>query len=282
MCKSCNAGVSETPEHMILHCAFAKNVWPNIPVVSQLVSQDLDGEIKDWISKWLTTKNLQDKSATVLTTAWCIWKDRCSKVFDNKSLNPQFTARTALRIAEETVNSLASASASNASNTVSASESNFLNTIHHDSLLILCDASFDKYTNKSGVGIVAMNPTGDFKSCKLVSGRDACSEGAESVAILEVARWIKAKNFRNFFLISDAKNIMAYLNNCKGQTSWTSCSVLNDCLFLLKDIQHLRFKYLKRELNSAADLATKHGRIGNVTGQENGMNSIFPTFSKMT
>ncbi|XP_026419763.1 uncharacterized protein LOC113315721 [Papaver somniferum] len=280
MCKSCNSGAIETPEHMILHCNFAKNFWSNLPVVSHVIAQDLNSDIsiKDWISKWIFTKNLLDKSAIVFTTAWCIWKHRCSKVFDNKPLNPRLTANTAHSFADETDSSLVTAVISNPQ-TVAVNEDNFLNNTPQNSLLVFYDASFDKDTNNSGVGIVATNHAGSFKGCKLVSGAAASPEGAESLAILEAAKWILSKNHQNIFLISDAKNVMAYLNNNKERTSWSSCSVLDDCLFLLKDIHSIRYKHLKRNLNSIADLAAKHSRIEKVTGEWD--ESIFPTFSKM-
>ncbi|XP_026440879.1 uncharacterized protein LOC113339842 [Papaver somniferum] len=231
-CKSCNSGAIETPEHMILHCNFAKNVWSNLPAVSHVIAQDLNSDIsiKDWISKWLFAKNLLDKSHIVFTTAWCIWKDMCSKVFDNKILNPRLTANTAHSLADETDSSLVTAVISNPK-TVAVNEDNFLNNTPQNSLLVFCDASFDKDTNNSGVAIVAMNHAGSFKGCKLVSGAAASPEGSESLAILEAAKWILSKNHQNIFLISDVKNVMAYMNNIKGQTSWSSCSVLDDCLF---------------------------------------------------
>ncbi|XP_026384453.1 uncharacterized protein LOC113280030 [Papaver somniferum] len=268
-CKSCNSGASETLEHMLLHCSFAKNVWSNIPAISNSVLQDSDTNIsiKSWISKWLTTKPLQDKSATVLTVAWCIWKDRCSKVFDNMHLNPHITARNALRIVGETINVFAPVSVPNIINVVPDVASRFLESVPPESLLIFCDASFDKNTNDSGVGIVALNSSSDFKGCKLVAGKCASSEVAKSAAILEAANWIKRNNLQNFYIICDAKNIIAYLNNSKGQTSWTSCSVLDDCLFLLKDISPLRFIHLKRDHNSLADIAAKHSGMLRISGE---------------
>ncbi|XP_026436140.1 uncharacterized protein LOC113334002 [Papaver somniferum] len=268
-CKSCNSSASETIEHMMLHYFFAKNVWSNIPAVSHSVLQDSDSNnsIKNWISKWLVTKTLQDKSITFLTKAWCIWKDMCSKVFDNKHLNPQITARNALRIVGETISALTPVPVPNITNMATVNDSSFLNSISQNCLLIYCDASFDHNSNDSGVGMVAINSSGEFKGCKLVSGRSTCSEGAESVAILEAASWIKKNNFKNFYIISDAKNIMAYLNNSKGQTSWTSCSVLDDCLFILKDSLPLGFIHLRRDLNSLADIATKHSRIMKISGE---------------
>ncbi|XP_026430915.1 uncharacterized protein LOC113328036 [Papaver somniferum] len=268
-CKSCNSGVSETLEHMLLHCQFAKNVWSNIHVVSSSVLQDSDTNIsiKEWIYKWLTSKTLQDKSSIVLTVAWCIWKDRCSKVFDNIHLNPQITARNAIKTVGETMNVFAPVSVPNITNVVPDVASNFLESVSHKSLLIFCDASFDKNTNESGFGIVALNSAGEFKGCKLVSGRSASSEVVESAAILEDASWIKRNNFQNFYIISDAKNIIAYLNNRKGQTSWTSCSLLDDCLFLLKDISPLKFIHLKRDHNNLADIDAKHIRMLRISGE---------------
>ncbi|XP_026419561.1 uncharacterized protein LOC113315506 [Papaver somniferum] len=196
-CKSCNSGASETIEHMLFHCSFAKNVWSNILVVSHSVLQDSDSNIsiKNWISKWLVTKTLQDKSVNVLTTAWCIWKYSCSKLFDNKHLNSQITARNALRIVDETINALTPVPVPNITNVAIVNDSSFLDSVSQNCLLIYCDASFDNNSNDSGVGIVAINSSGEFKGCKLVSEMSSCSEADESAAILEAASWIKKNNF---------------------------------------------------------------------------------------
>ncbi|XP_026398791.1 uncharacterized protein LOC113294621 [Papaver somniferum] len=265
----CNSCASETPEHMLLHCSFSKSVWYNIPVVSQHVLQDSDTQIsvKEWISKWFSTSHLQDHLVTAMTTAWCIWKDRCSKVFEDKILNSQVTARTVIRIDEDTVNSLAADSFSHNVSTTTINESNSFLSVPQDCLTIYCDASFDKDTNKADVGIVAMHSTCRFNESKLVSGRDVSPEEAKSTTLLGAAKWIKERNFQNIYLISDAKNVMACLNKCKGQISWTSCYVLDDCLFLLHDTNILCFKHFKRELNGLTDIAAKHSRVLNLTGE---------------
>ncbi|XP_026428334.1 uncharacterized protein LOC113324229 [Papaver somniferum] len=234
-CKVCNSDVVETPEHMVLQCSFARNVWSNIPIVSNLILQDLNSNIslKDWITKWLTSSQLQTHLVTAMNTAWCIWKDRCFKVFENKTSNPQITARTALKISADIFNNLVSIPNTNTTSPVHDNNPIFLHQISQDSLILYFDASFDKDTNNSGIGIVAMNNTGEFKGCKLVSGRKASSEDVESGALLEAAKWIKEKNLQDVYLVSDAKNVVAYLNNDRGQASWTSCSILDDCLFLL-------------------------------------------------
>ncbi|XP_026434311.1 uncharacterized protein LOC113331883 [Papaver somniferum] len=268
-CKVCNSDVVETPEHMIPQCSFSRNVWSNIPIVSNLILQDMNFNIslKDWITKWLTSSQFQTHLVTAMNTAWCIWKDRCFKVFEDKTPNPQITARTSLRISEDISNNLVSTPNTNATHSVHDNNSDFLYQISQNNLILYCDASFDKDTNNSGIGIVAMNNAGEFKGCKLVYGRKASCEDAESDALLEAAKWIKEKNLQDVYLVSDAKNVVAYLNNVIGQASWTSCSILDGCLFLLQNINLIRFKHVKRSFNVAADIAAKHSRVGNVSGE---------------
>ncbi|XP_026378107.1 uncharacterized protein LOC113272497 [Papaver somniferum] len=273
-CKVCNSDVFETPEHMILHCSFARDVWSHIPSISNLILQDLNSSIslKEWVTKWLTTRQLQTHLVTVLNTAWCIWKDRCSKVFENKTPNPQFTARTSLRLSEEISSNIVTTPITNSVTSVQDNNASLLQQISQDSLILFRDASFDKDTNKSGIGIVAMNAVGEFKDCKLISRSTTSPEDAESGALLEAAKWIREKNLQNVYLISDAKNIVAYLNHNRGQTSLTSCSILDDCLFLLKDHHLVKFLHVKRAINSAADAAAKHSRVSNISGEWDGNN----------
>ncbi|XP_026459091.1 uncharacterized protein LOC113359716 [Papaver somniferum] len=267
-CKMCNLGVSESPEHMLLHCSFAKDVWQHIPVVNSLVLQDSGTQIsiKDWVTKWLISSHLQDHLVRTMNTAWCIWKARCSKVFEDKTSNPRMVARTAMSIAAETVNTLTTVPPCTILRNAAVVEPNDL-ILHPNCITIFCDGSFDKDTNKAGIGIVAMHSTDGFRGCKLISWRCISPEETECYALLEDAHWIRDQGFQNICLVSDAKNVMAYLNNYRDQISWSSCSVLDDCLFLLQDTQIICFKYVKRNLNILADIAARHSRVDNVSGE---------------
>lgn len=55
--------------------------------------------IKDWITKWLTNGSSSEQIGTLIfTTAWFIWKGRCSSIFQDKQVNYVSVARNAIRM----------------------------------------------------------------------------------------------------------------------------------------------------------------------------------------
>lgn len=105
----CDTNSTETVEHLILHCPYSISVW-NSSSFGNLVLQDSATTINiyDWINKHLSSDNTH--GCSVLTTAWCIWRDRCFHTFQQKPLNTQCTVRLASRLISDTNELLASSS----------------------------------------------------------------------------------------------------------------------------------------------------------------------------
>lgn len=102
-CSMCNSGQIETPEHIILHCLFAKSVWSLTPY-ADLIEQDSGSPIRiqEWVIKWSSNNTLKDKAGVIFSISWSIWKDRCPYIFQGKSLNHHSTARLALKLVNDT------------------------------------------------------------------------------------------------------------------------------------------------------------------------------------
>ncbi|XP_026383892.1 uncharacterized protein LOC113279414 [Papaver somniferum] len=241
-----------------------------------MVLQDsaITANICDWINKHLSSKDAHIFS--VLTTAWCIWKDRCFQIFQQKPLNTPCTIRLESKLISDTNEFLASSRPNSSATVAHVQVSPSNRDLPPDCCLVYYDASYDKHTNKSGVGIVIFNQTWEFKGCKTVAGQALNPEEAECTALFEAVKWVKARGYNNIFLRSDAKNATSFLNKMVDQISWLNNSILEDCLFILRDFIYVKTEYVSRNLNDCADKATKYSRKFNVSGE---WLDIYPPFS---
>lgn len=99
----CNSGLFETPEHIILHCLFAKSIW-SLTLYADLIEQDSDSNIslQDWITKWITDNNLKDKVGVVFNFPGHMERQMLLHIFQGKSLNHHSTTRLALKLVNDT------------------------------------------------------------------------------------------------------------------------------------------------------------------------------------
>ncbi|XP_026434673.1 uncharacterized protein LOC113332340 [Papaver somniferum] len=228
----------ETLEHILLHCQFAKSVWSLTPYVD-LIAQDSNSSISlhDWVVKWITDNSLKDEAAAVFTIAWSIWKDRCSCVFQGKTLNHHATARLAMKLVTDTETYLNDAISKESVHVHSSEEKNLstsTNSLPSDCVLVFSDAAFDKNTNLFGICLIMLNIAGSFIGCKLKAGSVRNAEEAGSLALLEAVTWEKAKSLEKVCFISDAKIVIDDFNSTSNQLFWYNKSVLEDCYqFLL-------------------------------------------------
>jgi hypothetical protein len=94
MCKLCN-GSPETGVHMFATCPYSGQVWSSVlgrvNLSASLSSSSNHLNLQDW---WISVidnlpSQLKDrwKSITLLTR-WMLWKERNSRIFDNKEKRP--------------------------------------------------------------------------------------------------------------------------------------------------------------------------------------------------
>ncbi|XP_026434612.1 uncharacterized protein LOC113332250, partial [Papaver somniferum] len=254
----------ETAEHLLLNCAFSQAVWALIPN-GNLVLQDANVgmDINSWISKWISSCKDKSMMCKILTTAWTIWRARCFKTFQGKSLNATATTTFALKLAEETLQAVPSNSMSVI--TQATTLQNPANNLPSNCIMMYCDASYITISNKIGIGIYFVDETRSYGGCKTITGIARYSEEAESLAILDAAEWGRSLNFEVICINSDAKNPVSYIKNENCQTSWFSNSILDDCKFVLENFNFYEVRHVSRnsEFLSFADTAAKHCRQHN-------------------
>lgn len=83
----------ETPQHLCLHCVYAREVWFLVTHWSEgLIQPPIQGmSVEEW---WNTSLQGQPKekgrrvAALLIYTAWNIWKERNRRVFEGITANP--------------------------------------------------------------------------------------------------------------------------------------------------------------------------------------------------
>ncbi|XP_026416789.1 uncharacterized protein LOC113312246 [Papaver somniferum] len=207
-CNMCNSGISESPEHIILHCEFSKVVWSLTPY-ADIIKQDSASSInlQDWVIKWLSDDGLTKKAGSVFSISWSIWKDRCSSVFQGKNLNHQSTARLALKLINDTESYLNNSIPHDLVRPASVADKTIdhvTSTLSFDCHIIFSDVAFDNDTKLSGIGLVLTDLAGAFLGCKLKAGNVRNAEEAESMALFEAVKWDKIKGLDKVCFVSDA------------------------------------------------------------------------------
>ncbi|KAG2612458.1 hypothetical protein PVAP13_4KG290805 [Panicum virgatum] len=83
----------EAATHLILHCNFARDFWHRVSLWSGelFVQPSADLSLEDWWNTslaGLSKENRRSKAATLIYTAWNIWKARNRQVFDHLLMTP--------------------------------------------------------------------------------------------------------------------------------------------------------------------------------------------------
>ncbi|XP_026379656.1 uncharacterized protein LOC113274493 [Papaver somniferum] len=92
-CSLCNHP-NESVNYMLLECPYARSVWLSLNTnVGNIMFQH--GSLKNWVISWFSAGNnlifgsgitRKEINELLMVAVWTIWKDRCSKVFQN--INP--------------------------------------------------------------------------------------------------------------------------------------------------------------------------------------------------
>ncbi|XP_026433886.1 uncharacterized protein LOC113331393 [Papaver somniferum] len=257
----CNSDTLETAEHIILHCPFAREVWSLTPYKDQIAHDaNLNISMTEWVSKWLSDSSLKDI------------------VVDDKSLNYHTNARTGLKLVNDTAqypNSVVTLTDSTPVQPDGMDYSAVTCNLPVDGTIVYCDASFDKHTNLSGIGLIMNDVARKFLGFKTISGVARNAEEAEILAVLEAILWAKAQGKSDVCLISDAKVVLDCLNFNNNQLSWFNNSILDDCRSFTDSFSSIRFEFLNRSFTHLADVAAKHCRTFRINGEWFGMKPNF-------
>ncbi|XP_026410873.1 uncharacterized protein LOC113306111 [Papaver somniferum] len=248
-CCLCDTNSDESAEHLFLHCDYAKTVWEKL----SLVTMQLQGILQ----------------TQVLGLAWCIWRDRCFKTFQNQTVTPLSIANHALKLLADT-DACMPAPIVPLDRSVVPIQSPDNSGLPEHCRILYGDASYEYDTNEEGSGPVLTDLTGSFEGCKIIKGVARSAEEAECIALIEGIKWKENKGITTFCIRSDAKSAINYFKNNNHQLCWFNQTILDDCRFILNNFPFSRVDYVNRIFISIADKAAKHCRRNNVTGEWTG------------
>ncbi|XP_026433574.1 uncharacterized protein LOC113331013 [Papaver somniferum] len=219
-CSMYDSGLPESAEHLILNCSYSRDVWANVPNGSIILSDaGTSISIQEWIQKWFESGRSRDFLCSIFTAAWCLWRERCFRMFQDQQLNHLHTSRMAVNLYHDSMNYLNANSSQNPHPTRTDLSPPSNSDLPHNCVLVYCDAPYDKNSNQTGIGILVTDIARSYQGCKLINGKARNPEEAESMAVFEALKWLKNKNHVSICVRNDAKNVMEYLLNNKNQTS---------------------------------------------------------------
>ncbi|XP_026410797.1 uncharacterized protein LOC113306023 [Papaver somniferum] len=140
-----------------------KNVLPTGVRLSQYRNQDLtETSIRTWFDEWLKISHGIAIKQSIFVTAWCIWRDRCFKTFQNQTLTPLSTANHALKLLAD-IDACMPEPIVPLDISIVPIQSPDNSGLPEHCRILYCDASYDSDTNEAGSDLVLTDLTGSFE-----------------------------------------------------------------------------------------------------------------------
>ncbi|XP_026441704.1 uncharacterized protein LOC113340864 [Papaver somniferum] len=232
--------MEESTFHLFFECDYAKKIWSLPSMATQGVSLNLINAktFLEHYNDWQAGKLDPISMDLAATKCWFIWKERCLRVFENKT-------RTAEQLAIAISRHFVYWHPDNRHN------NNRLHKTEHSmnifwqlppehTLKLNCDASWISEITNAGVGFVIRNSTCTFTTSEYGYCRTLSAEETEAVALLRATQWANRHNIQNLMIEGDNQATISYL---QGKTN----------------------SYVDKRANKVADLLAKEGRRSNST-----------------
>ncbi|XP_026435258.1 uncharacterized protein LOC113332987 isoform X3 [Papaver somniferum] len=195
--------------------------------------------LKDWISSWSTSINVQDDFKIVAGyTLWNIWKARCSPVFENT----RFQVEGIVRMVNKDISEWNEHLRKNTSGDLHACrvrEPSRWNPLHCDFIKINFDAAFQKENKTMGSGLILIDDAGIFYGAWCILGVAENEEHAEAIASWEAIKWAKRNNSQKLHMEGDCLNVVLAINSNLGSVRWTNNPIIMDCKEMLGSFSSL-------------------------------------------
>ncbi|XP_026458612.1 uncharacterized protein LOC113359124 [Papaver somniferum] len=253
----------ETTEHLLFHFPYAKTVWNSSP---NPVTLNLDTSITivDLCKKWMTNPRTDISIELLLTKMWFIWKERCDKIFEDKTKNANILALEIQRHVEFW-------STRKRKTTKSKQvQKNKLNpkwkAPNIDTLKINVDASWISEVLPSTCAFILRNYTRDCERGRAGQAAGSDPQEAEPIGVLQAAIWAKERKIQNFSIEGDCESIFIYIHGKNSDISGRTKAYINEA----NRISHLcnnflGFFFVPRLGNQVADILAKSVRPLNST-----------------
>ncbi|XP_026458944.1 uncharacterized protein LOC113359545 [Papaver somniferum] len=195
---------------------------------------------------------------------WFIWKERCNRVFENKST-------TVKNLAMEIQGHVAFwAQRSNLQNKAKKLKKKTLKPLWQapskDTLKINVDAAWISDSLPSSYALILRDDTGISGGGKARQSATADPQESEALGVMQAAIWAYEKGLEKFNIEGDCKSIFKYLQGKAADISWCSRDYLDEANRLAHLCNNfLGFYFVPRLGNGVADTLAKFVRPLNTT-----------------
>ncbi|XP_026383235.1 uncharacterized protein LOC113278680 [Papaver somniferum] len=187
-----------------------------------------------------------------MTTSWKLWKNRCSKVFENKNQNIHFTVHSIRNLLKRCTALTQLQKQKTHQNWIAPEPNQFK---------INLDASFDNVTRTFGIGLIIHDSTGHCSGIRgkyFKGGIDA--EQAECLAMKEAIMWVRNCGLSNAILEGDCQNVINSINTAKPCVHWMNQGLVDEIRHMLSSVYNVMVKHVKRSANTATRVIANSSR----------------------
>ncbi|XP_026419782.1 uncharacterized protein LOC113315739 [Papaver somniferum] len=224
--------------------------------IATVESQNID--VSDWISSWFHQSSDCHKHEwnnwviTLMTTAWFIWKNRCSKVFENKNQNIFFTISSINFM----INHCITAAPVRIQKQVQLWSPPPMGV-----LKINVDAAFVYDTSEFDIGLIIRDSTG---ICRGIRGKyfngGIDPENVECLHIKEALMWARDCQFHQVILEGISLNVINSINQKNSSVQWNNLGIIEDIRQIVSTIScfsGITLSHVKRTANNVAHVIAK-------------------------
>ncbi|XP_026455920.1 uncharacterized protein LOC113356897 [Papaver somniferum] len=164
--------------------------------------------------------------ALAAAKCWFIWKERCLRIFEDKSRTPEQLALDIIRQYDYW-------HPTHLHNTAQANVRHIKPTPYWqfprvNTVKINCDASWISEHTNAGFGFVICNWTGTFKGAESGIFRTSTAEEAEALTLLQATNWTIANNLQHLVIEGDNQAIIKHLQGENSTIQWQSLAILEE------------------------------------------------------
>ncbi|XP_026398871.1 uncharacterized protein LOC113294708 [Papaver somniferum] len=259
LCPHCNAK-NETLEHLLVTCTYSSSIWLQINVnVFNIQAQHTS--VTEWIISWfipvqnINSEEINNWLITLMSTAWQIWKNKCDKIFRNKTPNRWNTISDIKWLIKQSTTDF------HQDKQCLSKQSSWSPPLHAQ-LKINLDASFDNETNFFGIDLIARDSTVTSRGIRgryFNGGLDL--EQTECLAIKEALVWAKEMQYGSLLLESDCQNVVTSINDAIPHVHWMNRGIVNETKQHLSTRIGTTINYVRRSDNKIAHIIANRARI---------------------
>ncbi|XP_050217745.1 uncharacterized protein LOC126668598 [Mercurialis annua] len=249
VCQVC-CGYNESVEHLLFQCEYAVKCW-SLVKIHGLVGKELS--IKVWCRMWLEDLRKEEKELVAMV-CWRIWLNRNNVVWGKAGLETADLVNMASqqlcswKRARKEVDDCVDVLGENGDGLV------VWKCPAERCLKANVDAAIFSSLNSAAIGVVVRDDRGDIiraRQVKFVGKFDPRTD--ELMGIREALSWLKG--WENVTVESDAMDVILDIRN---PSRVPGDLLVEDCVFLAKQLPNVSFVYVRRSANQAAHLLARN------------------------